>query len=375
MTNTQKFNGLDHLRALAIIVVFLFHYSLFPHPDWLTEVAAPGWAGVDLFFVLSGFLICNQLYREFTQNGSIQLKLFFTKRAFRILPPYLATLTLYFLMPAFREREALPPLWKFLTFTQNIGLDVVNKGTFSHAWSLCIEEQFYLTLPLLLPVFLLSKWGKKPLLVTGSFLILVLLFRIAAWYMAVVPGIGKENFYKIWYQWIYYPTPTRLDGLVVGVLLAILYNRATKAPKKSILLIAGAIILTAAYFICKNPYALPGSTIGFSLVALGWGMIVFLSVLPGSFIYKRKFFITTELARLSYSIYLTHKGIIHLTQDLLEKYGIDKSAGLTLISCITACILTAYIFRYLIEQPAKKMRDLILKKWEQKNNKPLQPAG
>ena len=146
-TSSERLNGLDHLRALAIILVLMYHYRAFSHPDWIDTIGRFGWIGVDLFFVLSGFLISGQLFNNIKVFHNIHLKSFYIKRFFRIIPPYAFTLLLYFCIPVFREREALSPLWKFITFTQNYGLDVINKGTFSHAWSLCIEEQFYLVLP------------------------------------------------------------------------------------------------------------------------------------------------------------------------------------------------------------------------------------
>src|SRR6185295_2401640 len=106
--------------------------------------AAFGWSGVDLFFVLSGFLITRQLL------AGMGMREFYLRRALRILPLYWTALVLYFAIPGFAERSGIAPLWKFLLFVQNIGLDAATEGAFSHAWSLCIEEHFYLVLcPLL----------------------------------------------------------------------------------------------------------------------------------------------------------------------------------------------------------------------------------
>ena len=140
----ERLHGLDHLRALAITLVFLFHYFILSggQPAWLPETAQFGWTGVDLFFVLSGFLISSQLFAQIKKGQHISFKDFFTRRFFRIVPAYLVTVALYFYFPFFREKENLPPLWKFLTFTQNIGLNLKDNGTFSHCWSLCVEEHF-----------------------------------------------------------------------------------------------------------------------------------------------------------------------------------------------------------------------------------------
>ena len=85
----KKLYGLDHLRAFAIILVFLYHYGrLFPHPQWTNAISTFGWAGVDLFFVLSGYLIASQLFKKIAHQQKISLKQFFIKRTFRILPAY-----------------------------------------------------------------------------------------------------------------------------------------------------------------------------------------------------------------------------------------------------------------------------------------------
>lgn len=153
-----KFYGLDHLRALAILLVCLSHYSILSpgEPAWLADTVVFCWTGGDLFFVLSGFLIASQLFTQIKQQQRFSLKNFFVKRFFRILPAYWVTLALYFGLPFFREKETIAPLWKFLTFTQNLGLDLKTSRAFSHAWSLCVEEHFCLFLPLLLSFFLFN---------------------------------------------------------------------------------------------------------------------------------------------------------------------------------------------------------------------------
>src|ERR1043166_4950156 len=124
MPRAHNIPALDHLRALAITLVFIYHYRLFPHPEWVDTIGSFGWTGVDLFFVLSGYLIAGQLFSQVHQYGRISLGDFYLKRFFRIIPAYLAVVAVYFSIPTFREVEALAPLWKFLTFTQNLGLDL-----------------------------------------------------------------------------------------------------------------------------------------------------------------------------------------------------------------------------------------------------------
>jgi peptidoglycan/LPS O-acetylase OafA/YrhL len=173
----HKFAGLDHLRAVAISYVFLFHYFILSggQPKWLPGFAKFGWTGVDLFFVLSGFLISSQLFDQIEKGQNISYKQFFLKRFFRIVPAFLVTVGLYFCIPFFRERESLPSLWKFLTFTQNIGLNLKDFGAFSHAWSLCVEEHFYLLLPLILIVLQTTKRLKRSWwLLVGLFLLALL---------------------------------------------------------------------------------------------------------------------------------------------------------------------------------------------------------
>lgn len=111
--NFQKLHGLDHLRALAIILVFFFHYFIISsgQPEWLPDLASFGWTGVDLFFVLSGFLISLQLFEQIKQGQQVSFQHFFVKRFFRIIPAFLVTLGLYFLLSVFpRERSIASPM-------------------------------------------------------------------------------------------------------------------------------------------------------------------------------------------------------------------------------------------------------------------------
>ncbi|WP_379965084.1 acyltransferase family protein [Epilithonimonas sp. UC225_85] len=363
---TQKFYGLDNLRAFAIIFVFLFHYFILSggEPKWLPDVASFGWTGVDLFFVLSGFLISSQLFQEIKTEHKISLRNFFLKRVFRILPAYLFTVGLYFFLPFFREKESLPPLWKFLTFTQNLGLNLKDEGTFSHCWSLCVEEHFYLFLPLILTFILSEKWMKRSYLVLVLFFIFGIAVRIYSYNSLYLPEIDDENNWLYWYKYIYYPTYTRLDGLLTGVLIAGLYHFYSKiwakiSPFGNLILFFGLMILVSAYFLCEDQMTFNASVFGFSLVALGYGFLVLGAICPTSFLFKWNSKILTKIAVLSYAIYLTHKGIIHLTNQLLEKYAIDSN--LMLVICVITCVGFAQIVHSVVEKPFMKVRKRFVK--------------
>src|SRR5947207_4378797 len=191
--------GLDLLRALAIIVVVVYHAALFGFklPGRIDRF---GWIGVDLFFVLSGYLIGGQLLAPLARDQRISLGRFFTRRALRIMPAYFVVLAIYFLLPSWREySEMSQPLWKFLLSVQNIAL---HGGTaFSHAWSLAVEDQFYLALPFLL-LFLF--WRPRASVIIACIIILsgIALRTILAFQNLTEMGVSFRGFQA----WIYYPT-------------------------------------------------------------------------------------------------------------------------------------------------------------------------
>lgn len=365
MQQSYKLNGLDHLRAIAIILVLLFHYRMFYHPDWIDTVGVYGWTGVDLFFVLSGYLISSQLFREIGQSGSFSGRTFFIKRVFRILPPYLLVLGVYFLVPGSHEREALAPFWRYLSFTQNFGLDLSRHGTFSHAWSLCVEEQFYLLLPLTLLLFIRVDWLRR------AWILLPVLFLgglALRWYgfdhfVAAEPD-GTRAVLN-WYEFLYYPTYNRLDGLLAGISIAAVFHycqrwRAALERRHWLLLLAGLLVLAIAAVFLSDQYVWLSTVFVFPVVSIGFGLIVAASVSPRNFMYKSGSFLTSWLATLSYSIYLSHKIVIHVVQLLLEKTGIDVKGNTAFLVCMFVCILVALLMHLLVEKPILRWRSRVL---------------
>jgi peptidoglycan/LPS O-acetylase OafA/YrhL len=279
------------------------------------------------------------------------------------VPAFVVVVAIYFCIPYFREKESLPPLWKFLTFTQNFGLNLKDYGTFSHAWSLCVEEHFYLGLPLILIVFQrmkrihLASW-----LLIGLF-ILTLLARYYSYTNLYIPHIEEENGWLNWYMYIYYPTYTRLDGLLVGVsisainrFLPTLWSRMSVFGNQFILL--GLAVLVGAIFLCYDEQSFYASVFGFTVVAIGYGFLVIGAISPGSILFKLKLKGTAFIAKMSYAIYLTHKGIIHITHQVFKDHPINSN--LLLVFSMIACIMAAYILHSVIELPFMRWRNQIL---------------
>ena len=364
-TFSGRLNGLDHLRALAIIMVLMYHYRAFAHPVWIDTIGRFGWTGVDLFFVLSGFLISGQLFREIKNHQNISLGSFFIKRFFRIIPPYAFTLLLYFSIPFFRERETLSPLWKFITFTQNYGLDVINSGTFSHAWSLCIEEQFYLLFPFSLLFLIKLKQLRYILWLAPLCIILSLLLRYISWNTFILPYTGSDNFWREWYMKLYYPTYTRLDGLAIGVFIGYVFHYSQKFQNfvhsnGNSLFISSIILFGVSLWICNDQSSETASIFGFTCVAVSFGVLVMSAVSETSFFYHTRLGISSQLAGLSYAIYLSHKGIIHMIQELMTYTKIPSSGIFALFICLTGCITAGLFYRYFIEKPASVIRNKML---------------
>ena len=368
----NRLAGLDHLRALAIVLVFLYHYRIFGDPPLISTLGSFGWTGVDLFFVLSGYLIGGQLLGRLAANKPVSYTEFYFKRSLRILPAYFVVLVLYFTVPAFIERSSLPPLWRFLTFTQNFGLDLSDKAAFSHAWSLCIEEQFYLVLPVF--IIFLTTTG---LLRNGGWVIALLVAlglaaRLYNWFNFVASA--GDNAWIEFYKYIYYPTYNRLDGLLAGLGLAALFHfkpglwqRLTRHG--NILLLLGIGLIIAAGFICAGFTTFNTAAFGFPLISLAYGIMVLAALSPTSVLYRYSSFITRWIATLSYSIYLIHKQLIHLTHTILDKQGIGNDSYTSFWISAAMTLLGGMILHFTVERPFLRLRDAILAKKRPFGNK------
>lgn len=152
-----KFPSLDGLRAISIIFVIV-HHVYFNEQFW-TNVIDLGRIGVHIFFVISGFLITTLLIKEKISTGKINLKNFYIRRAFRILPVlFLFLLTLMFLNNLFDLKISGLSFFTSFLFLGNLGIDTSETWYTGHFWSLAIEEQFYLFFPFLLYKYDISKY-------------------------------------------------------------------------------------------------------------------------------------------------------------------------------------------------------------------------
>lgn len=286
------------------------------------------------------------------------------KRVFRIIPAYAVVLLLYFLVPSFKEWESLPPLWRFVTFTQNFGLDLSKTRTFSHAWSLCIEEQFYFVLPLLSLLFLHFKAGKKAALLIPVLFIAGFIFRILSWQKAA-QFIDTDSFGIEWYKWVYYPTYNRLDGLLAGISIAGMcrFYPAVKQfidKRGNLLLLTGLALLTCAYFLCLEPFSFGASVFGFPLASIGYGCCVAAAISSSCFLSRFRSRISFWIATLSYGIYLIHKAIIHQVQAHCTHAGLASDSSIVFLISVAASILGALLLYYVIERPFMAYRRRLL---------------
>jgi len=202
--NSSYLPGLDGLRAVAILTVIVYHFGF---------DQVPGDLGVELFFVLSGFLITRQLLKEFRQSGTVDLGRFHHRRLLRIFPAYYVYLAF-----AFFEECARGYCWTPGLLASGIG-HVVNyynafnghpNTVIAHAWALSLQEQFYILWPLAL-IMLARRGGRW--MVAG---LTASIFVVVLWRYALIGMVGTVPAY------LYNAFDTRFDSLALGCLLAAL---------------------------------------------------------------------------------------------------------------------------------------------------------
>jgi len=354
-TKQTRLAGLDTLRALAIVLVLMNHYNIFvSRSPTFGVIGSMGWAGVDLFFVLSGYLIGNQLLAPAARGESLDLKTFFARRLFRTLPNYYAVLAVYLMLPDSPiAGKSMAPAWRFLTFTQNFGL---NYGeTFTHSWSLCIEEQFYLVLPLAILGLMGSRRSPR--------LLWCALFAAIGTGMAA-RGVafmdGKDAFAAS----VYYSSLCRFDELLPGVTIAMLRNFHPIAFAHILrygntLLAAGLVMVVTVLYGVRNemPSAFTASTFGFSLVACSCALLTCSALSPGSLLNRLQIPGAASLALWSYAVYLVHKPVFMALSPELERWNIDRGALLTIIAIMGIGVLGGWTLYRVVETPFMQLRE------------------
>ena len=360
--------GLDTLRAAAILLVFMYHYMVFvshaPTFGWASEV---GWVGVDLFFVLSGYLIGHQLLGGLLRDRKLTLPAFYARRALRTWPAFWVVLAAYWCLPDLLGGREPPALWRFLTFTQNLGL---MPGTaFSHAWSLCIEEQFYLVLPLVLLAVLRVAAGSRHR-VAGLWACLGLLMVVGigarAWLWQRY-GLEADGQVDGYYPNIYYATLCRFDEFLPGVAVALLRHGHPalweRLMRHGAALFAAGLACTALMlwlaldflYIDGYGYGHFMTVYGYSLLAVAFAILVLAALSPASWLSGARIPGAATLAVWSYSLYLTHKPVAHVVQGALSAWELPSAALLALVT--VACLAAGAALYSLVERPFITLRD------------------
>ncbi|MDR3476712.1 MAG: acyltransferase [Gammaproteobacteria bacterium] len=356
LTTPGSLKSLDGLRAMAILLVLMTHISQyipglsFVHynMEWATPLYN-GWIGVDLFFVLSGFLVGSTVIKHLNQQ-TFSIHSFFLSRFFRIIPAYLAVIFVILLL-----KETLPANWQ--TILPLFGKKAVATNIFLltdylpgyigiPSWSLSIEEHFYLLLPFFL---LLVRKFETRVYTTLALIALALLFRMVTYR---VYGIGEATPMAIVFKYIYFPFHDRMDSLAMGVLIALIHHH-TQNVQNIYRTIIGSFGLLLVGFVCLCGELKGGfynTTIQYTLVNLGFGSLLW-SVLgiqlkeqskAQSFLSAPIF---VPIARISYSVYLTHL----LVLSILSHFILFKLWMFPFI--LASCLLAALPLYLLIEYP------------------------
>jgi peptidoglycan/LPS O-acetylase OafA/YrhL len=310
--------ALDGLRALAILSVFLLHAE-FP-------LAKGGFLGVDIFFVMSGFLITSLLLQEFTDTHTIRLGAFFARRARRLLPAFLlfAVALMVIVYPVVnhgQQKSLVSGMLASVFYVRNWALIYTSSGqdgfTQPHLWSLAVEEQFYLIWPVVF-LILIRKFGTKRILQP-----LVALFTASLVLCVALRLTGSSN------ARIYLATDVRAAQLIAGAIFAVLFLRGwtpqrwpqafrvptliRRVPKEIWPFLAIGVVMASVELWNS----------GFNAIYLGGGMAIF-GLLVGVFIILLLRSESSVLARIlatpplrfigkiSYSFYLWHALVITL---------------------------------------------------------------
>jgi peptidoglycan/LPS O-acetylase OafA/YrhL len=336
--------ALDGVRALAIAIVVAFHAFGWP---------GQGTLGVDLFFVLSGFLITTRLLEEHQATGKVSIRRFYGRRARRLLPALLVLLTPFLLLAAIAAASTLSlrsPLFvglaSALTYTSNIvvaaDVSAVPAGMV-HLWSLAAEEQFYIIWPLLLVVLVRTGGVRLVARALATVLIIVIIYRL----QLLARGASIQR--------LYFGPDTHADSLLVGCALGCYFVgrrrpfvlMSSARSREALIAVTLGLIVAATFLLDLVPQRLAYET---QLLPTAFALLAALFIactVSGRTVVARGLSArpVVFLGQISYSLYLWHLPV------LVAFAGVDREAGWRTVAAVTTAVALAACSWRFIERP------------------------
>jgi peptidoglycan/LPS O-acetylase OafA/YrhL len=335
---SRRNESLDVLRCIAVLLVLGHH---FPYYRLWSRL---GWIGVDLFFVLSGFLISGLLFGEYKKTGSINFKRFLIRRGLKIYPSFyllvaMAVVLSYVTHSVGLRRQAVVSA----VFAQGYYPGVLYT-TLAHTWSLAVEEHFYLALPPLLMLLVAIRGKRGPFRVLpGMFAVLAVLCLACRWFALSASDTARAA----------HMTHMRMDSLFAGVTLRYLYDFWPASFHK----LTGHYALALAFLFCLPAAVLDQNSrtmqaFGLTSLWLGFSFLVAWSVVrtPRTLGVRALSRAAARVGFYSYSIYLWHP----IVGEALFHSGVSFWK---FWSYIAACIIAGIVMAHLVEMPYLALRE------------------
>lgn len=378
-----EIDSLNGLRALAILSILFFHVTpSLEFAGWGQTITATVFrtldSGVSLFFVLSGYLISNGLKGEWNQNSKLNFKMFFVKRSLRIFPAYYFYLFItYLVITAAMKKtgeislngQIVDPAAAIKTAYQNFKYDLVYLSDYFrsyniHAWSLSVEEKFYLIFPMFAGFFLFPMKEKSRFAFLVFLYILPLIFRI---YSTINNGPRIVAFHEFHF---------RYDDLLAGILVMEVLNKKELKEKlskyKHFILSIAALMYLSNIYLLNSQYEIYKNTFSYNIFSISFSLFLIVSLLDKNF-YSSLLGnpILRPISRLSYTIYLWNQLLIPIGFSSLaislKTTGIvtNSQMVIAIILFFISTFIVCTILYVLIEYPFLLWKSKLTKKNEE----------
>jgi peptidoglycan/LPS O-acetylase OafA/YrhL len=320
----------------------------------LATWARGGWIGVDLFFVLSGFLVSGLLFAEYRMHGRVSIARFYVRRGWKIYPSFFTMILVTILIRPFFKG----PIGRGQILSEALFLQSYMDGIWNHTWSLSVEEHFYVILPIfLLTLLRLNRGARSPF---HSIPTIAVVLAATSLFARIINYYYRADAYSVTTH--LFPTHLRMDSLFFGVAIAFFYefHRTVFIDRlwrwRRHLIGLGSLLLTPAFLwrLEANPVV---NTVGLTVFYVGSGMLL-VGVILCRAPTNRLILWLAALGTFSYSIYLWHMPMMEWGLPAIEKIlGTKPYFAIRLCLYLVGSMILGVAMAKLIEFPALRIRD------------------